>query len=497
MKYIEKNSRNKKSRILLPLLCMGALAVLIGHYINIRPSRETRADIQRLSTESYHAFFTSMYPIHDYDPQDFITYRGIQTLKLDAEFSDLHALKDYFDTAFASPNDIEVIYLGLDPAALWDACLHQEKLWKRQLAYLLERMTSHADTTFEIMLPYPSLSYWTSLSKEDLDETLTLYQALGDAVSQRSNALVHFIGAEEWLIANPGNYLEEFSSVNPKLTHKLMLLNFCDRDYLMTGNALSQKLADLRALAEAEKSSPTVYADLSDWYFVFLGDSVMAYDTGSSSIPGVVCGLSGADAANLSQGGSPATADPAAMISLERMIDALEKRNPEAYEEVSDFHEGLEKYLSDWEDSSLENRRLCFVICLGLNDYFGAHPVDNPAAPDSAKSYGGALRNGVRRLKKLAPDAGILIMAPSYTDAFSGGTEIAGVDGGILTDYVETALAVSREMQVECANIYADSGINAQTHSLYLADGVHPNEDGRFLLGKFLVDFWGGIVHEE
>lgn len=499
---LEKNTKNQKKqgrKKTIPALLTGiaALAVLTCFYFHFHSAKATGENLRRLSTENYNAFFVSMYPIEGYLPEDFITYRGLNTLILDSGLTQLKTLTDYFNAAFTSGNQIETIYLGLDPASLWDVCLHQEKQWNNQLNCLLTCMDAHTDVTFEIMLPYPSLSYWTDMSEDELNETLTLYQAMGHTVSGRSNGRVHFIGAEEWLIANPGNYLEGFSVANAPLTHKIMLLNFCDKVYLMNQDTLTEKLNSLRARIESEKTSPTVYEDLSDWYFVFLGDSVMAYDTGSSSIPGVVNGLSRADTANLSQGGSPATEDPAALISLERMIDALETLQPEDYKEASDFYTGLRKYKTDRDSGVMDKKKLCFVICLGLNDYFGAHPVDFPSDPYDTHSYGGALRSGIRRLKELAPDGRILVMSPSFCNAFSGGTEKAGSDGGVLTDYVDTALKVCREMQVDCVNVYADSGINSDTQSLYLADGVHPNEAGRFLLGRFLINEMGGKLHEK
>lgn len=488
--------KQKPFYIIIFLTCILALTVFVCYYFFFRPPKAAAENLKKLSDENYNAFFASMYSTEGYLSTDFMTYRGIRTLVLDSGAARLRTLTDYIDAAFASPNEIETIYLGLDPAALWDACLHSEKLWDRQLASFLSRVDAHTDVTFEIMLPYPSLSYWTDMSEKDLDQTLLLYQTMGNVLCRRPNAEVHFIGAEEWLIANPGNYLEGFSIANPELTHKLLTLNFCDKAYLVREDSLSEKLDFLCSYVKSEKTSPAAYADLSDWYFVFLGDSVMVCDNESSSIPGVICSLSGADSANLSQGGSPATKDPEAPIYLERMTDALETLDADNYKEIPEFHKGLEKYIADTENGIIENKQLCFVICMGLNDYFGAHPVDRPSDPYHPGSYGGALRNAVRRLQKIAPDGRILITTPSFCNIFSEGTESTGPEGGVLTDYVDTALAVCREMHVDCVDIYADSGINAMTHSLYLADGVHPNADGRYHLGKFLINRLGEILSE-
>lgn len=136
-----KNRKQKKKGVKksVPALLAGIalLAVLTGFYIYTRPSKATVENLRILSTESYNAFFVSMYSIEGYLPEDFITYRGLETLRLDSELTQLRTLPDYFDAAFDSRNNIENIYLGLDPAALWDVCLHQEKLWNSQLDCLL------------------------------------------------------------------------------------------------------------------------------------------------------------------------------------------------------------------------------------------------------------------------------------------------------------------------------------------------------------------------
>ncbi len=267
--------------------------------------------------------------------------------------------------------------------------------------------------------------------------------------------------------------------------------------YVVNEESFDEKLYELNQYILSEKDNPTKYADFSDTYFVFFGDSVMTYEIGTSSIPGVVFGLSNSQGANLSQGGSPATQDPAAKLSFERMVDGFLKKDASDYDPETDYYKGLTKFIDDFENGVLKKKKICFVICLGLNDFFGAHPVSNPSSPLAIDNYSGALTNGIKQLKEAYPDSNVLIMTPSYTKLFEAGTQKAGENGGILLDYVEAAYDVANQLQVDCADVYHDSGINENTYEEYLAaDGVHPNELGRYILGRFLVNHLGGANNE-
>lgn len=123
--------------------------------------------------------------------------------------------------------------------------------------------------------------------------------------------------------------------------------------------------------------------------------------------------------------------------------------------------------------------------------------MENPEDSYDIGSYAGALRTGISTLKEAYPDAEILVLAPTYTAGFSGGTERNSEVGGILTDYVDATVRVAEVMGVHCINNYADSGINPDNQAQYLADGCHPNETGAFLLGNRIIEYMGRVVAHE
>ena len=119
---------------------------------------------------------------------------------------------------------------------------------------------------------------------------------------------------------------------------------------------------------------------------------------------------------------------------------------------------------------------------------FCGYPVENPADAFDAGTYAGALRTGISTLQEAYPEAVIILLTPTYTSEFTGGTGVNGKTGGILTDYVEAAISVAQDMGVICINNYTDSGINADTQRKYLSDGTHPNETGALLLGRRILE---------
>lgn len=479
-----------KPEILLGLLILLVTAIIAGVFlINREPAEEEEDPILRLTGEEYDAFFASMYDISNYSEEDFAHYRGLQTLVLKKNYKDAEDLTSYLNTAFSSGNTIETVYLGIDPYALYRACEKKEGEWEIQSEALLAQIDEYPDVLFEVLLPYPPITYWTSLSDDALAAAIGSYREIGESVLLRPNTSLHFIGGEEWLIANPGNFRKKFCEIGEGLANRIFLLTFCDKYYVVNAESFDEKLYLLEQYIYAQKEVPLENPDFSDTYFVYFGDSVMTYATDSTSIPGVVDGLSGSSSANISQGGCPASRDLKAAVSLERMVDAFLSCDVSAYDPETDFYRGIMKYKNDLESGKLKKKKLVFVLCLGLNDYFGAHPVSNSSDPSSIDNYAGALKNGISVLKENYPDARILIMTPSYTTLFEGGTQKADVQGGVLEDYVATAIDIAAQMGVECVDVYHDSGISEFTYTEYLAlDGVHPNETGRYLLGRLLIE---------
>lgn len=446
-------------------------------------------DLKRFSETNYEGAFFSMYDISCYNEEDFLTYRGILTVKAEQPVERWSNLSRYLDRIFSSQNTVTNVFLGLDPAVLWEKSQKKEEKWVENLArYLTPYITARQDVSFEILLPTYQLDHWTGLSASQLEENLNSYNRLIEDLNVYPNVTIFFLGGEQWLIANPANYLEQ-GQTNEDVSRKLFLYTFCDRRYRITPDNSSILFEQLIAQVEQEWEAPTVYPDFSDLCMVFFGDSVLTYNAGSMSIPGVVGSLSGAQVYNCSLGGIPASGDPAESYNLNGFINHFLAQDTSGLQN-DNYLSGLTNYIGE----SHEGKRHCFVLNVGLNDYFSGLPIENPTDAYDTKTYAGALRTGIRSLKEAYPEAIIILMTPTYTGLFSGGTEINGDRGGVLTDYVEAAVGVAQDMDVVCMNNYTDSGINADTQEMYLADVTHPNETGAFLLGRHILNEMKRII---
>lgn len=464
--------------LVLILIAVMVFTLLSGDY-----RKQKKTDLERLSTAEYNSIFCSLYSIENFNEEDFLTYRGFHTLQLENILRDTADISEYLETAFASGNTIENIYLGLDPVQMWSSSRKNTDKWNTSISEdILSYASAHPEVTFEVLLPAPSLEYWTEMDAKELEETLTIYHSLICTLSPYSNIMTYFMGGEHWLIANPANYTD-MRTTNEIISRKLMLFTFCDHEFQVNADNASTALDALRELVVTEQTSPTEYPDLSSWDVVFFGDSIIGNYEGSFSVPGVTAGLSNAKTYNCAQGGTPACVDPDCVLSFPSSVDYFMAQDASTIPGDGPFRASMEEYLQ--EDHS--GRKLCFVLNFGLNDYFGGHPVDNGQNPYDTATYAGALREGISKLQSAYPDALILLMTPTFTVYFNNGTEPMSEKGGILTEYVDAALQVAKETNVLCLNNYTDLGINESTADTYLADGCHLNETGRFLLAERII----------
>lgn len=468
--------------ILILLLIISVVVFFLSGFLTY--NREKQADLDRLAVEEYNSIFCAMYPTDYFAEEDFTTFRGVDTVKLSAALQNTKDVSSYISSAFSSENSVEIVYLGLDPAQLWSSVGKNLSKWESALTDdIIAHATAHPEVTFEVLLPAPSFAYWQELGSKDTAEILTTYQSLISTLSPYHNIITYFMGGEYWLIANPGNYYDNLCT-NEIISQKIFLYTFCDHDFQVTADNASLYIDSLKALI-AQEETAAAHPDLSAWDVVFFGDSIIGNYAGSFSVPGVLTGLSGANAYNCAQGGIPACLDANSLLSFPTSVDYFVGQDAAALPALDGpFPAALDAYAQEKHDG----RKLCFVINFGLNDYFGGHPVSNPNDAYDTATYAGALRVGIDKLQTAYPDAEILLMTPNFITFFTNGTEILGENSGILTEYVDTAIAIANEYNVTCLNNYADLGINETNASAFLADGVHLNETGRFLLAKRIME---------
>lgn len=475
--------------ILLTLLFVGGL---LFFFLFSREEKkhalEKQQDFSRLEAESCSGIFLSMYPIDGYAEEDFSAFRGLDILKCSYEAESLRDISEYLTKLLSTDNHITNVYLGIDPLTIWDSCHRSLPEWSENLKKeLLDFAALHPEIQFEILFSYPSLEVWAETDNQDFDLWLTTCRSFLESVSLYANFTCYFPGSQHWLIANPGNYTEN-GSLNRTAANKLFLFTFCDGAFRITPDNAEALFSSLRTMREQEKNAPAEYADLSDYSIVFFGDSVIGNYEGSLSVPGVVAALSGAQTYNLATGGTSASVWPEHTMNFVKAVELFLKGSPQAVPaENSAYRASLEQYLSEYD----EEKKLCFVINYGLNDYFSGYPVgcETMGAHNlyDTSTYCGALRTGIRALQEAYPEALIVLAAPNYITYFSNGTDLGSEKGGVLTDYVDAALKVADEMQIPCLNTYLALGYDAADAADYLADGTHLNEEGRFLFGEVLI----------
>lgn len=458
-----KRSLNRKPKHILVsalflILAAGCLFLASG---KLAKDELQQLDYQRIVSTEYDTVFLSMYPIDTYREEDYAYFRGMTLFKSSYCIPSLSVLKDYMSRITSSGNHVTTAYLGIRP----------ELAKPEKLRELLERCP---DITFEIVLPYPSADYWQSLPQKDYEQTLEAYCDFLTAVPDIPEANFYFFGAQEWLIANPGNYLDHWS-VNEAIARTLLAYSDRDHGSLVTAENAAAYVEALTSLTRSLRTAPRTYPELSDHCIVFFGDSVIGNYSDSTSIPGVVAGLTGAEVYNCGHGGDSATLAPAT-------IEAFFREDLSLFPEDSQPYAGITSYLNNRPT----DKQLCFVINYGLNDYFSGVPVSSGNPYDTA-TYTGAMRTAVKLIQDNAPGARILVCTPNFVSAFQNGTEPHGADGSVLTDYVNALLSLSQELGIDVLDNYHNLGITPENEGQYLADQVHPNNACRFLIGSELA----------
>lgn len=476
----------KKKRVLKCVLIV-AFFIIVMMLVLFYKTKELRKDMHRMETEAYNGIFVSSFGLDYYDESIFQYNRGIPIVIADYEMKKAKDYAEYLDKAWESGNAITNIYMGIDPYKLWlEAGGKQEKWDELMELYLVRYVEAHPDVTFEIVLPYDSLQTWISMEDGEIQSRWDSYAAFVDRMDDYANVVQYYLGSQEWLIANPGNYIKE--QVNETVARRIMLLCFCDRAYVISSGNAETFRKELENHVTEEREAPSAYADLADYAVVFFGDSIFAYERGSHSVSGVLEGLTGAESFDLSIGGTAASGASAKELAFPYVV--------EGFINGEDISEGNQSnYAAVFQDfltADLSQKRLVFVFNYGVNDYFNGWPVstDNPL---DRESYMGAMRTGITQLKEAYPQAEFVLVTPMYTDGFSGGQEILCEDGSgrVLKDYVDAAKGIAKELGIYCLDNYNEFAMDASNYWLYLTDGTHPNEYGRFVLGERLARFIG------
>lgn len=475
--------------ILISLLAISAVAAFLFYFrIMYYTKDDIRIDdITRINAETPDCIMLSMLPTEAFSAVDMAYFRGISAEKADHRFENLYDIKDFLDVVEESPN---IAYLVVDPVFIASRYGYHASLYGK--AYenkLLSVIRENTDTSYEILLSYYSLEYWRTLSEKKKKDVISAYRDFVNIFYGEPNVKIFFMGAEEWLIANPGNYETE-KACNEAITRLLVAFTIRNDLYRLNPENMEKKFSMIRAMAVGKSTDPllsdydlTASVNLADTDIVFFGDSVIGNYTDSASIPGVVAGISGAKTYNFGIGGTTAT------FSLLEVVEAFLNRD---FDNGGQAGRSMEAYYADHAARETD-RNTYFIISFGLNDYFTGMPIDTPRSDDESSCYAGALRAAVKRLREEYPESRIILMTPNHSALFNGGMDINAPGGGRLSDYADAVFRVAKEMNVEVIDNYGGVGINADNLWTYITDGTHPNERGRYVIGRYIL---GNLIRQ-
>ena len=469
--------------ILISLLAISAVAAFLFYFRIMYYTKDAlrASDLARINEEKPESIMLSMLPTEYFRAEDVAYRRGISMLKADHRLENLYDMKDFFDAVEESPG---IVYLIIDPVFIASRYgFHASLYGKAYENKLLSVIRENTDTSYEILLSYYSLEYWKSLSDQKREEGISSYRDFVNIFHAEPNVKIHFMGAEEWLIANPGNY-EADNLCNEAATRLLVAMLVTYDTYGITLENMEEKFSVIRTLSKGKSVDPllsdydlTASVNLADTDIVFFGDSVIGNYTDSASIPGVVAGISGAKTYNFGIGGTTAT------FSLLEVVEAFLNRD---FDNGGQAGRSMEAYYADHAARETD-RNTYFIISFGLNDYFNGIPIDTPRSDDESSCYAGALRAAVKRLREEYPESRIILMTPNHSALFNGGMDINAPGGGRLSDYADAVFRVAKEMNVEVIDNYGGVGINADNLWTYITDGTHPNERGRYVIGRYIL----------
>ncbi|MCI9336219.1 MAG: SGNH/GDSL hydrolase family protein [Lachnospiraceae bacterium] len=456
---------------LLVLLLAGAALTLL--FLALRKPAAQREDYRQIASRTYDTAFLSMYPTQYYSDEDFRHYLGLEVFRASYCMPGISVMEEYLEKIAASGNAVTTVYLGIRPD-------------KTELSDFRALTAKYPSVAFEIILSYPSLDYWTGLSEKAYAQALAGYAAFLSEALDIPNVHLFFLGHREWLVANPGCYEDKWTVKSP-IAKTILLESTILGEHFVTAENAALFYAGLESLTRKARTAPESFPDLSDYAFVFFGDSVIGNYTDSASIPGVVSGLSGAAVYNCGYGGNSAAQSSKFPVFLPGIADAFVRGDLSLLPQGEVVRQGVSSYLRDYPPGAFPEN-LVFVINYGLNDYFDGHRVDSESDPMDTATYSGAIRTAVATLRTAYPDARVILCTPSYCRYYENGTLPHGEGGYILTDYVDAILSLSEELHTDVLDTYHDLGADSGNWDQYLSpDQVHPNASYRYLIGKSLI----------
>lgn len=182
----------------------------------------------------------------------------------------------------------------------------------------------------------------------------------------------------------------------------------------------------------------------------------------------------GGTRASQKEGESPYTFNSSYDLSLALMLSVLKGDSPLS---LLDGHAAK----GEMEQVTLSEID-CVILAYGMNDFLAQAPINVPERENYSYAYGGALVNAVEKVRQMAPEAELMVIAPTYASYFTISVQNYGEKA--LAQYASVACDVGRGYNTLCVDGYNKMGIDPYNASDYLEDGVHLNANGRDLYAR-------------
>jgi len=426
----------------------------------------------------------SMYPMENYALEHFNLYLGIDVARLDSVLDKGTQLTGLLKQMLEENADMERVYIGLEPEEMGEGYVWDEEL----MALIRSRET----VKFYFLLSYPKVATLAEMSLEEYEHYKGKLTEAVNYIASAPNAHIHYVGAQEWLTVNEDNYADE-ERLQDDVARNIFALTWVDGKYQVKADNMEAQLRALDKLVENYKAGSYVFKDWSDYHFVYLGDSVVGNYGGPCSIPGVVSYFTNANYYNCAVGGLSATTSDVGGRGINTALDVIFEGGAEVFSDKPQAESFMRMLYEDgWLTEEKQGENLIFFINFGLNDYYGGYEVGT-VTDTTEYNFLGSLRTAIERLRERCPKAQIVLMTPNPVYEFGYGTEPQNDIGEVLEDFVTGMKALAVEMDVPCLDTYVTTGITRDNMWELVADGTHPNEQGRFVFATRIAEYLDSI----
>lgn len=425
---------------------------------NERKSKK-EADFLRLESDTFKNAQVSMWDLEIISSEWYENFFAENLANSEYVIDSPQELKEYLVEIIATQPGINHIYMALDPYKLRDNYYKADYYNLETLTYeeyLQEEfypvIENNPQISFVIILPVISTEYLSSLSDDIVEDMISEWYLFAMNLRWYSNASVRYIGDREWLVVNPDNF-KSSNELTDDMTTLAYAYLYAFEEYEITPPEIQYAGDTLLNLLIKINNGDYSYPLLEDKKVVLFGDNILCQgERYSVTIAGYLKGLTGADITDLSKSGCGACKD-----------------------NDNCFNAQLEAFLSgDAHEAKVDY----FVVEYGLNDYLNGCDVSH---------FGESLREGIQRIKKEYPDAGIILVTPYTPGICDGGNRPINDKGEVLHDFVLEMSEAGIDENVAFLNLYDRSGITEENSYDFLSDGIHPNVNTSMYFAKLIA----------